>query len=220
MQAAARDPLALTWFWPTQWDPAYIVQLATLLPLAGVLIVAAVIDWRTRKLPNWLTFTLLVGGFVRATAVWWMGLADFSPFDALLGALTGFGVGLPLFVLGARGAGDAKLYIAAGAWVGWWGVVVLFLLEAIVGMLFVVTRALVRGQLLQLLYNTGMLVLTLCHVRRVGVDQAVDNGKRYTVYGEASKTERSSRFTSIDRPLPHAVPVLAALVVAIFMGRL
>lgn len=215
------DPLALTWTWPSQWEPAYIVHVATLLPLFIAFFAAAVVDWRSRKIPNWLTFTLLAGGFFRAASVWWVGLSTFTPLDALAGAFAGFAIALPLFVLGARGAGDAKLYIAAGAWVGWWGVLALFLLEAIVGLCFVVGRATLRGQLRPLLHNTGVLVLTLLHVRRVGVEQAVSNGKRFTVYGEVDAANaKKSRFTSIDRPLPHAVPVLAAALLAIFLGRL
>ena len=115
----------------------------------------------------------------------------------------GFAAGFPLFAVGARGAGDAKLYTAAGAWLGWQGVFVLFLVEAVVGLVVVVAQCAVRGKLPELLRNTGVLVMTLLQIRRVGVEQAVANGRR---------------FTSVDRKLPHAVPFLMAAVITLAVG--
>lgn len=206
--------------WPSRWTPAQIVHVATLAPLFMVFGVAAVIDWHKRRIPNWLTLALLAGGILRSSAVWTLGLADFTPVDALLGVIVGFLLAVPLFVIGARGAGDAKLYIASGAWVGWSGIVALFLLEAIVGLLYVIGRATLRRQLRELLRNTGVLVLTMLHLRRVGTDQARDNGARFTVYGRVRPDEPQPRFASIDRPLPHAVPFLAAALLAVFLGKL
>ncbi len=215
------DPLRLewTWSWPAQWEQWYAVHIVALLPFFVALVVAAVVDWRHRKIPNWLTFMLLGGGIVRSIGSWMAG-GLFDPLDSLLGIGCGLMIGLPLFVVGARGAGDAKLYIAAGAWVGWPGVVVLAALEAIVGMIVVVSRAAATGKLRELLSNTGALVTTFLHLRRVGLDQADANAKRFTIYGEASQDTQGRRFTSIERPLPHAVPFLAAAVLAVLLGRL
>lgn len=212
--------LQLDFTWPTQWTPRQIVHVATLAPLFAIFGVAAVIDWRKRRIPNWLTLALLAGGILRSAAVWKLGLAQFTPIDALLGVIAGFFVGVPLFAIGARGAGDAKLYIASGAWVGWSGVLALFLLEAIVGLVYVIGRATLRGQLRQLLRNAGVLVLTMLHLRRVGTEQARDNGARFTVYGKIDPDQPAPRFASIDRPLPHAVPFLAAALLAVFLGKL
>jgi prepilin peptidase CpaA len=219
--AHPHHPLSLewTWQWPTDWEPWYAVHVAALLPLFVALLVAACVDWKIRKIPNWLTFALLGGGLVRSIGSVATG-GSFTPLDALLGIACGFAVGLPLFVIGARGAGDAKLYISVGAWVGWPGVVVLAALEAVVGMVVVVGRAAATGQLRQLLSNTGTLLLTFFHLRRVGMEQAEANAKRFTIYGEAADAESRQKFTSIARPLPHAVPFLAAAVLAVLLGRL
>ncbi|MEM7807616.1 MAG: A24 family peptidase, partial [Planctomycetota bacterium] len=166
------EPLRLewTWAWPSDWETWYATHAVALVPFFVALVVAAVIDWRQRRIPNWLTFMLLGGGLVRSLATWWTtGL--FTPADSLLGVACGLAIGLPLFVVGARGAGDAKLYISAGAWVGWPGVIVLAALEAIVGMIVVVTRAAATGKLRELLSNTGALVLTFLWIRRVGLEQ-------------------------------------------------
>ena len=173
--------------------PRFLLDLA---PLAVYLVLAAVIDTRTRKIPNWLTLGLLLGGLLRGATGYGLG-------GAVLGMLAGFAAGFPLFVLGARGAGDAKLYTATGAWLGWQGVVVLFLVEAVVGGVVVVAQCAVRGKLPELLRNTGVLVMTLVQVRRVGVEQAAANGRR---------------FTSVDKKLPHAVPFLMAAVITLALG--
>ena len=175
--------------------------LLDLVPLLFMLLLAALIDTRTRKIPNWLTLSLLLAGLLRGacgTAYAPLGLGG-----ATLGMLAGFAAGFPLFALGARGAGDAKLYTAVGAWVGWQGVIALFLVEAVVGLVVVVAQCGVRGKLPELLRNTGVLVVTLLHVRRVGVGQAVANGQT---------------FTSVDKKLPHAVPFFMAAVITLGLG--
>lgn len=176
--------------------------LATLAPMLILLAVAAVIDCRTRRVPNWLTFSLLGAGLLRGVLGPWLGLGEFGPGQALLGAAMGFALGLPLLAIGARGAGDAKLYIACGAWLGWSGIIVVFALEAIVGLIMVLAQCSLRGKLVQLFRNTGVLIMTVLSVRRVGVDQARHN---------------ALAFTSIDRRMPHAVPLFTAAVLAVLI---
>lgn len=176
--------------------------LATLAPMLGLLAVAAVIDCRSRKVPNWITLSLLAGGLLRGVLGPWLGLGEFGPGHALLGAVVGFALGVPLFAIGARGAGDAKLYIACGAWLGWSGIVVVFALEAVVGLIMVIVQCAMRGKLVQLFQNTGVLLMSVLMVRRIGIEQAKTN---------------ATHFTSIDKRLPHAVPFLAAAVLAIAM---
>ena len=184
-------------------DAAFLLGVA---PLLALLAWAAVADWRTRRIPNWLTLSLLFGGLLRGLlgSMGAPGAGGFTLGTALAGAAAGFGLGVPLFALGARGAGDAKLYIASGAWLGWAGVVAVFVVEAVVGLVMVVAQCAAAGKLRALLRNTGVLAMTLLHVRRVGVEQARANGER---------------FTSIDRKLPHAVPFLAAVLLTIALSR-
>jgi prepilin peptidase CpaA len=80
-----------------------------------LLVIACVTDVRWRRIPNWLVLTLALTGF--AYSVWldpWLtGLGR-----AMGGLSLGFGIWIVFFVLGAIGAGDVKLFAAAGAWLG------------------------------------------------------------------------------------------------------
>lgn len=95
----------------------------------GASLAAAVIDLRTRKIPNWLTLPLAVAGlFCAGLLCGWSGLSD---------SLAGFFVLLlPYFILFAlkgSGAGDAKMMGAVGAWLGLRAGVVVLLAVAVAG---------------------------------------------------------------------------------------
>src|SRR5580704_17870982 len=78
------------------------------------LIVAAVIDGLKLKVPNWITFPMILSGWVYSTAAFgWNGLAD-----SLLGTVVGLGLLLPAYAIGGMGAGDVKLLAGVGAWMG------------------------------------------------------------------------------------------------------
>jgi prepilin peptidase CpaA len=75
---------------------------------------AALLDWRSRRIPNWLTVPgLLSGVVVHALIGGWHGT-----LFALEGAGLALLILLPLVMLRALGAGDWKLMGAVGAFVG------------------------------------------------------------------------------------------------------
>lgn len=76
-----------------------------------VLVCASLFDVRQRRVPNWLTYGALLAG------VGYQLLAG-SAGDAVLGVLTCGFVGVLMYVLSRLGAGDAKLLMALGAWLG------------------------------------------------------------------------------------------------------
>jgi len=77
--------------------------------------VAAAWDWRSRKIPNWLTIPGLVAGItLHAVLAGWPGVSF-----ALKGAGLALLMLLPLVMLRAFGAGDWKLMGAVGAFLGW-----------------------------------------------------------------------------------------------------
>ena len=78
------------------------------------LVVAAAIDGYKLKVPNWLTFPMILSGWVYNTAAFgWEGL-----LWSLLGTVVGLALLLPLYSIGGMGAGDVKLLAGVGAWVG------------------------------------------------------------------------------------------------------
>ncbi len=76
------------------------------------LIVAAVIDGIKLKVPNWITFPMVISGWIYSgIAFGWEGLGW-----SLLGTVAGLAVLLPAYAIGGMGAGDVKLMAGVGAW--------------------------------------------------------------------------------------------------------
>lgn len=82
--------------------------------LTAVLVVAAMIDGWKLKVPNWITFPLVVAGVVyNAVTFGWAGFGL-----SLVGTGVGLALLLPAYAVGGMGAGDVKLLAGVGAWVG------------------------------------------------------------------------------------------------------
>jgi prepilin peptidase CpaA len=115
--------------------------------VVGVLAVCGfasiVIDIRTRRVPNVLTFGLALAGVGLAA----LHMTGISVGNAVAGLLLGLALMLPGHVIGATGAGDVKLFAAAGTLLGPAGVVFAFLYTALAGGLLAIVVALARGQL-------------------------------------------------------------------------
>lgn len=107
------------------------------------LIVAAVIDGLKLKVPNWITFPMIIAGWIYSAT-----LSPYAGWEGLMYSLVGTAVGLalllPLYAIGGMGAGDVKLLAGIGAWVWPTTTVYAFAISAIVGgiiaVLMVVTR--------------------------------------------------------------------------------
>lgn len=104
---------------------ADVVQTVGVLAFTGL---AAVLDYRTRKLPNWMTVSAAALGLVCQVA--FNGLAGLG--QSLGGFAVGFGILLVLWLIGGGGAGDVKFMGALGAWMGPKWILVTFLLSAVV----------------------------------------------------------------------------------------
>ena len=90
--------------------------------VCGAMIVAAVIDGWKLKVPNWLTFPLILSG-------WLLGvLHNFVPsptapasavsVSALAGTFLGMALLYPVYAIGGMGAGDVKMQMGFGSWIG------------------------------------------------------------------------------------------------------
>jgi prepilin peptidase CpaA len=115
---------------------------------------AAVIDLRTRRVPNILTATLAAIGIGLAAA----GFGRVGLGASLLGCLLGLAFMMPGHIFGATGAGDVKLLAAAGALLGPKDTIYAFLYTAIVGGALALVVAVARRRLSQTLASTSRLV--------------------------------------------------------------
>lgn len=177
---------------------AYADRLATLMPLLFLLAWAAVQDVRTRKIRNWLTLSLAWSGLLGAM----LAVGPIGPTQSVMGLLAGFALPFVLFAIGALGGGDVKLLAGVGAWLGPVGVLAVFLLASIVGLVLVLTQSLLQGRVTVLFRNSAVLLLNIRHVGELGTDHLRETGL-------------DAR--SIDRPLPYAVPVLAGTLIALLL---
>jgi len=175
-------------------------SLLAFAPLAIMLALAAIQDLVRGRIANWLTLVLALTGLVQS----FLPGATVAPLQSVLGLATGMGLTLGLFILGALGGGDVKLLTAAGAWLGPWLVLQVFLAAAIAGMILVLIQAACTGRLRLLAVNTFKTIVNLLHVRQLGLAHACSTG-------------RSCR--SIDKPLPYALPVLVATLGLLLWGR-
>ncbi|HTU25994.1 MAG TPA: prepilin peptidase [Pirellulales bacterium] len=104
------------------------------------LIVAAVIDGLQLKVPNWITFPMILSGWIYSTVTFgWEGLGA-----SLLGTAVGLGLLLPAYAIGGMGAGDVKLLAGVGAWMGTIITIYAFCVSALLGGVIAIGMVLYR----------------------------------------------------------------------------
>ena len=114
-------------------------------------IVAAIVDVRHHRIPNWLTYPgIILGISLRGSLLGWKGFAN-----AVEGCLLAGGIMLIFYLVRAMGAGDVKLMSALGALVGPQHVIVVLLATGICGGLLGLGYAFYRGRAGSTLRNVG-----------------------------------------------------------------
>ncbi len=120
--------------------PPHAIVVAALLV---VVIVAGVIDIRSRRIPNWLTVSGVVLGVGINSILY--GL------PGLLLAAKGLGLALliyvPLFLIHGMGGGDVKLMAAVGALTGPYPWLAIFIITSLLGGVCGLALALAKGRL-------------------------------------------------------------------------
>jgi prepilin peptidase CpaA len=153
--------------------------------LVLAVLIATVTDLRSRRIPNWLTVSTLVLGFVLNALI-----AYPSPVAGLWLAAKGFalafGLNLVMYMLHMTGAGDVKLLAAVGAMVGVSDFVGIFVLTALIGGVLAMVLILVKGRVRQTLWNVAYMVGELMkwhapHLTREQLD--VDSAKALRLPG-------------------------------------
>lgn len=165
--------------------------------LALVVIVAAIFDLRSRRVPNWLTVSGLLLGILANTIL--------SGGEGLRSSFEGLGLALliylPLYLLRGTGGGDVKLMAAVGAITGPGNWLRIFFLTVIFGAVAAIILILVKGRVRQTLRNMGLILVSL--------------GSGHAPYEKSPELD-VHRDQSVR--LPHAVTIAAGALT--FLGTL
>ncbi len=170
------------------------------------MIAAAVIDWWKFKVPNKLTFPLILSG-------WLLGLLNMFQLvphgghgwigDALAGTFLACALLIPVYAIGGMGAGDVKMTMGFGSWVGafytfavgWQIIVVAFCVGTIVGGVIALGMIAVRGN-----YRGNMQ-----HVREI-------IGDAFTSSSVADMHDKANKRRPRWHRLPYGVPLCIGFV--------
>ena len=145
----------------------------------AILLAVSISDIRSRRIPNAAAVALAVLGVVYSVSI-----LSFGPglARAGLGLLLGFALWIPFYALRMLGAGDVKLFAAAGCWLAPSHVLVAALASALAGgVLSVIGLVLAHG--------FGLTTLRVAHglrdPRTLATPLAIPVGKRTLPYGLA-----------------------------------
>ena len=135
-----------------------LLQMLAVSPRTGVLmallLIAAIIDVRTSRIPNWLVFAGALYGLAYNT-ISPLYARDIGILFALGGLAVGFGAMLPAYLFRVMGAGDVKLMAMVGAFLGAWATVGAVLATLVAGGVLALALATWSGRTVHLLRNVA-----------------------------------------------------------------
>ena len=131
--------------------PSDLIVIATVVAGTGT---GAAIDLWTRRVPNPLTMGLATIGVVFAAC----GIGGLTLGASLAGLALGLVLMLPGHLIGATGAGDVKLFAAAGAFIGPTHIMTAFLYTVLAGGAIALIVAVGRQRLQQTIGRAARLL--------------------------------------------------------------
>ena len=145
-------------------------------------VIASVCDMRMRKIPNWLTFTMIAAGFVLNSVE--NGSLGFQ------NSLFGFTLGVVLlylpFTLGGVGGGDVKLLGGLGSLLGYSLIFKIFLASAVLGGIFSLYFAVQKKRTNEIFSDLRSKALLFYLTRKiVPEDPTASSNKLYIPYAYA-----------------------------------
>ena len=168
--------------------------------LVTLLIIAGIIDYRTYRIPNWLTLSGALFGLVYSAL-------DSNIHHGFLWSLGGLGLGLlamlPAYALRVMGAGDVKLMAMVGAFLGYTGIPLAILCTFIAGGIAALGFASCRGVLGRMLVNVKDIASTAA----------------FSVFGGMQPDLAMRRGASIGR-LPYGVSIAIGTIAYVLASQL
>ncbi len=160
-----------SWIVARIFAPTFVPTFVPWIPAGLLAICAGILDWRYRRIPNWLTVSGFGAGIaINAILFRWPGLKD-----ALLGAVLGLGLLLPFVLVRSLGAGDWKLAGALGACLGWRQMLSVLMGTILVAGVMALAVVIWKGRLKRTLFNIAHLLAALCTLRRPGAEMSIDD---------------------------------------------
>jgi prepilin peptidase CpaA len=148
-----------------------MLQSGPWVPAVLVAMVAGILDWRYRRIPNWLTGSGFAAGIAVNTILYRCpGLRA-----ALLGTLLGLGVLLPFVLIRSLGAGDWKLAGALGACLGPSQLLSVLVGTILVAGVMALGVVIWKGRLKRTLWNIAHLIGALFSLRMPGAEVSLDD---------------------------------------------
>ena len=134
-------------------------------------VIAGWTDWRTRRIPNWLTVPALVLGIAaNSLALGWYGAKE-----ALLGAGLGLGLLLPFVLIRSLGGGDWKLVGALGAFLGPPRLIAVLVATILVAGAMALVLVIWKRRVGQTLRNVGRMLGAMFTLHLPGPEVSLDN---------------------------------------------
>jgi prepilin peptidase CpaA len=149
-------------------------------------VIAGWTDWRSRRIPNWLTVpALLLGIAANSLALGWSGAKE-----SLLGAGLGLGLLLPFVLVRSLGGGDWKLVGALGAFLGPPRLIAVLVVTIFVAGAMAVVLVVWKRRVGQTLRNLGRMLAALFTLHLPGPEVSLDNPESLKVpFGVAVAVE-------------------------------
>ena len=128
-------------------------------------------DWRSRRIPNWLTVPgLLLGIAANSWLRGWPGTKD-----SLLGAALGLALLLPFVLIRSLGAGDWKFVGALGAFLGPQNLLTVLLLGILVNGLMAIIMVIWKKRVREPARNLARMLAALLTMHLPSPDLPLDN---------------------------------------------
>ena len=144
---------------------------APLIPALLIAIIAGIFDWRSRRIPNWLTVSGAAAGIATNTIFYrWPGLKA-----ALFGMALGLALLLPFVAIRSLGAGDWKLAGSLGACLGPRPLLTVLIAAILVAGVMALALVIFTGRLKKTLLNIVHMLAALFSLRLPGAEVSLDN---------------------------------------------